>query len=327
MIIYREKIDEEKKIYTYLDNKGNVITDKKILDYINSLPAIPPAYDNVEIFYTKSPKILFQGIDKKGRLQQIYSPKWRDMADKQKFKSLIDFGKKLPQIMNKITKNIQNKTITKGKLIAIILRIVTLCGFRLGSLKYQKLYGSVGLITIQQKHIKFKKNNSELHINFIGKKNMPNSCIITDPLIIDEIRLLMMNKHQDDFIFKYFDKQDKEYKLITANEINNWLKEFNSNFTSKFFRNFSVNSKFIEIIRNITKIPMTESQRKKHVKEILTELSCSINNTSTICKKSYLDPDLLKLYIEHPRKYKSSINDYNADPVKTYIKFLESVHL
>ena len=323
MIIYRKKIDEAKKIYEYYDKNNKKITDKKILEYISKL-SIPPAYESVEIFIERDQKIVFQGLDKAGRLQQIYSPKWRAKADKAKFKALIDFGKKLPLITLNIMNSIKSPVLNKEKIICIILRITTLCGFRIGSLKYQKLYGSTGVITLQTKHLKLKPDG--LHINFIGKKGMKNDCVVKEEVVKKELLKLMQGKSPNDFVFVYPDNVGSLLQ-ITANDVNDWLKNYDSSFTSKFFRNFSVNAKFIEVMNEIDQSSCTDAQRKKKVKEVLVELSATINNTPTICRKAYLDPSLVDLYINHPRKYKKIIDEnLKVSSTKAYVAFLESVH-
>jgi DNA topoisomerase-1 len=332
MIIYRKKINEEKKIYEYYankDKKDKKVIDKKVLEYINNL-TIPPAYNDVEIFIEKSPKILFQGLDSKGRLQQIYSPKWREKADREKFKALIDFGYKLPQMTLKMQEHIKSPQRSKEKIISIILRIVSLCGFRIGSIKYQKLYGSVGLITLDSSHIKFivskKTNELECHINFIGKKGVKNDCVVKDKKIINEIELLSKGKGKKEYIFTYFDTQTKEDKHITANDINDWLKTYNPNFTSKFFRTFDVNSMLIGILDSTKPQSLTLNQRKKKIIDIIKDISCQINNTPTVCKKSYLNPDLIHLYIEHPKKYNDLLIKGDSNSHLKFIHFLESLY-
>ena len=105
MLYYRIKngVDKDKNIkYKIIDKNENIITDMKILNYIKSL-VIPPAYDDVTIFYEKSPKILFQGFDNKGRLQQIYSANHKKESSKKKFCHLMEFGKILSKIENDIS--------------------------------------------------------------------------------------------------------------------------------------------------------------------------------------------------------------------------------
>jgi len=324
MIIYRKKINEKNKIYEYYDKNGKKVTDKNILEYINKL-VIPPAYSDVEIYFkTSLNKILYQGYDAAGRLQQIYSPQWRAKADKEKFRALIDFGYKMPNMIKEMQKNINAKKLTKEKIIALILRITSICGFRHGSIKYQKLYGSVGLITLDSSHVKFKtllkagKSEKLCYITFIGKKGVKNECVFDDIILINELEKLVKGKDRKEYIFQYLDSETKSYKHITAIDINNWLKSYNPEFTSKFFRTFDVNTKFIELMHGSKPSTMTEQQRKKMVADAIKCTANLINNTPSICKKSYLNAKLLKLYIEHQKKYKTLFkSDQNA-----YIKFI-----
>lgn len=323
--IYRETINKDKKIFKYTDKDGKVVKDKKILEYIQNL-SIPPAYKDVEIFYDtkgKVPDMLYFGFDDLGRKQQIYSPKWREKADKEKFKSLIEFGRKLPMITLDIQKHIKSPLNTKDKMVSLILRIIMLCGFRIGQLKYQKLYNSTGLSTLLKKHLKFKKN--ALEIEFIGKKNIVNSCVVTEDVVIKEMEKITKNKSANDHVFTYYDPETKQQKITNAIEVNNWLKKYNPEFTTKYIRTYNANISFIDMVKNIDNTGLTERQRKKIVTNIIKEISCVINNTPAICKKSYLDPDLIKLYIEHPKKFEKEFKNDLPDTLN-YITFLEKVH-
>ena len=74
----------KKHKFKILDKDDNIVSDKTILEYINKL-VIPPAYKDVTIFYEKSPKILFEGYDDKGRKKQIYSADHKKKSMKKKF--------------------------------------------------------------------------------------------------------------------------------------------------------------------------------------------------------------------------------------------------
>jgi DNA topoisomerase-1 len=321
MLIYRKR---EKDKWYYVDSKNNVIKDKKILEYIKNL-VIPPAYENVEINYINNPKVLFVGYDNKGRRQQIYSKKWRDKADKKKFKLLIEFGKKIPLINININKNIDNNKNNKEKLISIILRLTNLCGFRIGQLKYQKLYNSIGLSTLQKKHLNFI--NKGLKIKFIGKKGVVNDCLISNESTINKKLIKSLKELYDntkkpsDYLFIY--EENNIRKVINSYDVNDWLKEFNPEFTTKIFRTFDVNIKLIEELLKHTKASsLTKKERKKIIVSLIKEISCSINNTPAICKKSYLNPELINLYLEHPIKFNKLMNN-NLNPTYNFINFLE----
>lgn len=304
----------------YVDKNNNIIRDKKILDYIANMQPVPPAYTDVEIMYEKNPKILFQGRDVKGKLQQIYSPKYRLQADKDKFKSLIEFGNKLPMINMQIEKNIKG-LMCKDKIISLILKLIQICGFRIGQLSYFISNKSIGLSTLMAKHLTFKKDKT-LQIKFLGKKNVENNCIITDPVIVREMYNISKLKKPNDFIFSYYNEMNDEM-VLSGDNINTWLKTYGDDFTTKMFRTFMTNILFIDLMLNTKPHLMTENQRKKKVKEILEILSCNINNSASICKKSYLSADLLKLYIEHGKKYEIDINKPLDSSPQKFINFLK----
>jgi DNA topoisomerase-1 len=322
MIYFRIKdgFDKNKKPkFKILDKNENLVADKKVLEYIQKL-VIPPAYADVKIFYEDSPKILFQGYDDKGRLQQIYSPAHKKKAMTKKFCNLLDFGKVLPKINSDIDKYMKDSKFTKNKIISLILKIVMVCGFRLGNLKYQKLYNSFGISNILKSHILMK--GGEMHIKFIGKKGVLNECVIKEKSLIADMNRLISSKGAKDYVFTYED--DSEEVVITALEINKFLKSYHVNTTSKHFRTWDTNILFIEFMRRHPEDPvkLSDTKRKKVVNEALKVISCQINNTPNICKKEYLHIDLLTLYLEKPTTFKKYF--FGCDKAsKCFINYLE----
>jgi DNA topoisomerase-1 len=297
-----------------IDKNDNPIKDKKVLAYIAAL-VIPPAYRDVTIFYEPAPKILFEGFDDKGRKQQIYSAAHKKKSAKAKYCHLIEFGKALPKIESDMKKYIQSKKLTKNKLIALIIRIVIACGFRIGNLKYQRLYGSFGISNIFKEHVSLDGKN--LVIKFVGKKGVLNECVVTDKILVKELLSIISRKSPKEYVFTY------ENEPIKATEINAWLKSYNKHISSKFFRTWDTNILFIEHMRD-KEDPnkITEARRKKNIVEAMKLISCQINNTPAICKKEYLHSDLMNLYISQPRKYKRHFHGCSSAKA-CLIKYLE----
>ena len=322
MIYYRIKdghTSDKKPKFKILDSKDAVVTDPVVLEYISKL-VIPPAYNDVSIFYIKSPKILFQGYDDKGRLQQIYSQTHKKNAMKKKFCALLHFGKVLPKIKSDIATHIKSETLSQDKIISIILAIVMQCGFRIGNLKYQKLYNSFGISNIFCDHIKYKDN--KIIIKFVGKKSVLNECIITNPELITEIINIIKNKKAKDYVFTY--QKDNIETVITALEINKWLKKYHIDTTSKHFRTWDVNVLFIQFMRNAEDpVKITISKRKKIIVDAMKVISDQINNTPAICKKEYLHIDLLNIYIDKPKLFKKLF--FGCDDTRQcFLNYLES---
>jgi DNA topoisomerase I len=323
MIILRKGTKDK---FWYENVDGDRIKDKKILEYIQNLH-IPPRYHDVSIFFIKNPKILFQGYDDAGRLQQIYSPAHCKAACKKKFQSLIDFGHALPKIYSDCEKFMSSSKPTKNKIISIIIKIISLCYFRVGNTKYVRLYDHYGISTITTSHI--QKKSKGLRIEFVGKKGVINECLIEDPKINNALGSLVSGKKPKDHVFTY--EENGETKLISAIEINNWLRQYGDDFSTKMFRNFDSNVLFIEFMRkehsaqdaDPDQIPL--SKRKKALVAAMKEVSQEINNTPAICKKAYMSPDLIKLYLDHPRKYKTMFLKPGSARL-AFINFLKSIN-
>jgi DNA topoisomerase-1 len=323
MIILRKGTKDK---YWYEDANGTRIKDKKTLEYVDQL-RIPPAYNDVMIFYVKSPKILFQGYDAAGRLQQIYSQAHCKAACKKKFQSLIDFGHTLPKIYADCDKYLAAAKQTKNKIISIIIKIISLCYFRVGNAKYVKLYDHHGISTINKSHI--KKTPKGIEIKFVGKKGVVNECLITEDKLNKAIESLTAGKKESDPIFIYDENGTKN--IISAIEINHWLRQYGSEFTTKMFRNFDANVMFVEFMRKEhssqdvapDQLPLTK--RKKALVAAMKEVSQEINNTPAICKKAYMSPDLIALYLDHPRKFKTMFLK-EGSARQAFINFLKSIN-
>jgi DNA topoisomerase-1 len=322
MIILRKGT---KPNFWYENANGEKIKDKPTLAYLDAL-RIPGAYHDVIIFYVKNPKILFQGYDDAGRLQQIYSPAHCRAATKHKFQALVEFGHALPKIYADCERFMEAKYNTKNKIISIIIKIISLCYFRIGNTKYVQLYDHYGISTIRVSHI--KENSKGLHIKFVGKKGVINECLIQDKKINNSLKSLLVGKKPRDHIFVYEEQGEK--KLITAIEINNWLGQYGKDFTTKMFRNFDANILLIDFMKmehskqdvSPEQLPLTK--RKKILVSAMKEISQQINNTAAICKKAYISPDLIKLYIDHPRKFKTLFLKDGSSRL-AFINFLKTI--
>jgi DNA topoisomerase-1 len=303
MIYFRVKdgMDNDKKPkFKITDKSGKVTSDKKVIDYVKSL-VIPPAYHDVKIFMEANPKILFEGFDDKNRRQQIYSQAHNKKASKKKFCHLLEFGQALPKIESDMKKYMTATKMTKNKAISLMIKIIMICGFRVGNLKYQKLYGSHGISNIFKKHITESKSN--MVIKFIGKKGVLNECVISDKSIMVEMQKLIKDKKQMDKVFTY--PLNGEEQIIKAIEINKWLKSYNQVLTTKMFRTWDTNILFIENTRNADDpSKLTLTARKKVINISMQVISKQINNTASVCKKQYMIGDLIDLYLDNPKKYK-----------------------
>ncbi|MDB5161190.1 MAG: topoisomerase, partial [Candidatus Saccharibacteria bacterium] len=122
--------------FEYYDDKGQ-ITGQAKLAYLKSL-AVPPAWRDVKISTAKRTNILATGVDKAGRLQYIYSPKFRQHQENKKFEKILRFARALPKMRRITDEHLAQGGLEKEKVLACIVRLMDEAYFRVGNEEYSK---------------------------------------------------------------------------------------------------------------------------------------------------------------------------------------------
>ena len=303
-IIYRNTLNNngKSKRFKYKTAKVN-ITNKKVIEEIEKY-RIPPAWKKVEITLNKD--LIAVGFDEAGRKQYVYSANHIEKKRLKKYCNLIDFIKVIPNIRKDIEKNLSKSRLSKEKLIAILLNTIIICSFRIGTDGHKNKYNSYGISTITKKEMKIGNNN--VIIDFIGKKQVRNTCKITDPKMVRLLKDLYKKTNKSNDIFRMGNIN------ITIVDVNNYLKSFHDNVTSKVFRTWLANTKFINKIipyfkykNKDNKIMDSENKRLKIVREIKKEVASEMHHTVAVCGKSYLINEMVQLFIEKPDKFNKKI--------------------
>ena len=311
--ITRHKV-KDKFIYRYLDL--SIVTDKKILEWIDNL-RIPPAWTQVQID-TTSTKQTCCGYDAANRLQCLYTLGHVTKARKKKYCELIEFVNQYPKIINDIKLKLNGSKFSKNRIIALILSIVNCCNVRLGTLKYETQNDSYGITTIRNHHVKF--TSAGCNINFVGKKGVVNDCNLSDPLIIKTLQSLIKSNKPDDHVMMY--QEGGEWFHIKHTDVNKYLQEYGNSITSKDFRTFNSNVRIIELLATDDPYKMTPNQRKKNLLQQVRIVAEEVHNTPAVCRKDYIDPEILALYLEHPISYRSKFITPIVAPRLRFIKWL-----
>lgn len=307
MYVYRKVVRSRgpyNKDYEYRNSRGSKITNKDILEYIKSLK-IPPAYEDVKINLNKNAKLLVTGHDIKGKKQYMYNPKWVEMRSKEKFCNMVEFGKKLPKITRDINSLLMIRGYSKNKMVAVIIKIIMLCHFRIGNPIGKDVYNSYGVSTLNKTHIIDK--GGYVILKFRGKRGVENECTIRDRKIVDILLDLKKKaKNKDEQLF-YCNNNDRKI-YISSLDVNNYLKQY-GNITTKDFRTWYANIYFIRGIEEKGSIPQTITDRRKNVRDTIKMVAEKLHHTVAISKKKYIDNSLMDMYIEHPRKFKKIVLD------------------
>ena len=309
---------KDKYKYEYLDCKGNHINQSIVKRLLEGL-YISPAYDDVKINLNKKEKVLAIGYDEKQRPQYIYNKDFTEKNNKKKFHKMIEFGENYKKMMNSVKRDLYSEEESKEKQIAMALMLVIDCGIRIGSEKYRDENKSFGATTLEQRHIKI--NGDVVSVDFIGKKGVKNTGKSRNKKLSRNLRIKKKTLKKDDSIFTY--KRGNCWYSLKSSDVNKYLKRF-GNFTSKNFRTWVANLSFISEILKYDN-PINETHKKKNINEALQKTAHKLNNTATVCRKNYIDPYLINLYINDNKRFLGTFKHASTkDEIsERYIKLLK----
>jgi len=285
-----------KKInYNFFDKRNNPIKDKKTIDDALEGLYLPPAYDDVKINLNKKAKVLAIGHDNKNRAQYVYNKKFTEKMKKQKFYNLYLFGLQYKRISTDINKNLKLDPNEKPKQVAMILKLIMDCDFRVGNDEYLKQNNSYGVSTLKNKHILINKD--KVTIDFIGKKSVRNICGVNNKTIKKHLKTKKKTLKKNARIFTY-KRDDSSAKFnVHSTDVNSYIKQF-GDFSSKDFRTWSANVKLIKYLLNYD-----SSDVNKDIKECVQKVADKLHHTPEVCKKNYLFTELIEFYLKDKGKF------------------------
>ncbi len=280
------------KGFAYLQDE-KPLRDKDQIERIRKL-AIPPAWTNVWICVKENGHIQATGLDARNRKQYRYHQLWHTLRNETKFHRLYEFGKLLPTIRLKFEEDFSKKELSEEKVIATVISLMERTYIRIGNNDYEKLYGSYGLTTLKDKHVKVE--GDKLLFSFQGKKG------ITHDISIKNRRLAKAVKACRDIpgkeLFQYYDSEGNK-KSIDSGMVNAYIKEASGgDFTAKDFRTWAGTLNILRAFKSIGQAA-SDSDVKKNIVAALDEVSKQLGNTRTVCKKYYVHPGIIRLYEEN----------------------------
>lgn len=277
--------------FYYEDKNGNRITDEKQLERVAAL-VLPPAWTDVWIAKSKNAHLQATGIDTKGRKQYRYHPKWVSRRSDSKYFRLLEFGKVLPAARKHIARDLKRKELDERKVLAICVQVMQKTLIRIGNETYKELYGSFGLSTLRDKHVKF--NGDKVTLSFVGKKGVKHDLTLNDKSLAKLVKKCQEIPGQE--LFQYY-TAGKEHKSVDSGKINSYIREITgSDFTAKDFRTWGGTLEALRQLAICCIDPTQEIKKKKVVVQVLDCVASKLGNTRAVCKSSYVYPLLLEAF-------------------------------
>ena len=299
------------KKFQYLKN-GVPLKDKKELARIRQL-IIPPAWENVWICALENGHLQATGIDGKKRKQYRYHPLWNALRSHTKFYRMLQFGAALPQIRLHLEQDLSLKGLEKRKVLAVVVSLMERTNIRVGNSIYEKLYGSFGLTTLKDKHVKIA--GQKIKFSFKGKKGVYHDIELKNKKLAKAVQNCQDIPGKE--LFQFYN-EDGSRQAIDSGMINDYIKEISgSDFTAKDFRTWSGTVNALIAFKEIG-IAETDKEYKSNIKQALENVAAHLGNTPSVCRKYYVHPLIVNLYENHSiKKYLDELDAIEMDDGKT----------
>ncbi|KGO88358.1 DNA topoisomerase I [Flavobacterium rivuli WB 3.3-2 = DSM 21788] len=292
--------------FSYIDETGTTIKDKDALARIKAL-VIPPAWENVWISPYENGHLQVTGTDVKGRKQYRYHPDWNKIRNQSKFFRLRRFALALPHIREQVEKDLKRNGLPYEKIVALVVKLIELTNIRIGNDAYKKLYGSFGLTTLRDRHVKF--DGATVMFDFVGKKGVKHKIKLQSRRMANLVKKCQDIPGQE--LFQYLD-DDGHRHTIGSGDINNYLKEISGeDFTAKDFRAWAGSLNALCAFNELGEFESVTDFKRKVV-SVLDSVAEKLGNTRTVCKKYYVHPTVVAAY-EKGTLWNYKITEINND--------------
>ena len=281
------------KTVRYINSDGRRISDPITLGRIKRL-AIPPAWTDVWICPRADGHIQATGRDARRRKQYRYHPDWHAVRDENKYERMIAFGQALPRIRKRIARDLARRGLGRAKVLATMVRLLETTLVRVGNEEYARTNGSIGLSTMRDRHVRFKRGGI-LQFDFKGKSGVRHSINLKDPRLADIVRRTQDLPGQE--LFQYLD-DDGERQRISSDDVNNYLREIaGAEFSAKDFRTWAGTVLAAVALRQFERFD-TKAQARKNLVAAVERVAERLGNTPSVCRKCYIHPVVLHSYLE-----------------------------
>jgi DNA topoisomerase-1 len=280
------------KGFSYRDVDGKAITDPDVISRIRAL-VIPPAWTSVWICPDPSGHIQAAGYDAKGRKQYCYHAKFREMREGAKFEHMMTFADALPCIRQRVRIDMSKPGMGRNKVLATVVHLLETTMIRVGNDGYAKHNESYGLTTLLDRHVKV--GGGGLRFHFKGKGGKIWRLSVHDRRIAKIVKSCQELPGQH--LFQYID-ENGERQAVTSADVNAYLKEISgTQITAKDFRTWT-GTVLAAMALNEFERADNAARAKKNVRLAVERVASRLGNTTAICRKCYIHPEIVSAYLD-----------------------------
>jgi DNA topoisomerase-1 len=302
---------------------GRAISDSAKLEHIDAL-RIPPAWRDVHISTDPKAAIQVWGFDARGRKQYKYHRRAVEKGELRKYYRVRQMARDLPSLRARIQRDFRRQGLTKEKVCAGIVRLISYGFFRVGSEKYQKENNTFGITTMRKSHVLVLDDTVEFE--YRGKRSITQRNVVVGKDLARFVNQLLETPGPR--LFRYL--EDGKWQDVDSGDVNNYIESIAQfPYTAKDFRTWGGTLRAATVLAELGK-GKSQNERKKNVVTAIRLVAAELGNTPTICRKSYVHPVVVMRYLRSgttitlPKHLGSSDNGIGHAPEESaLIEFLD----
>ncbi len=277
--------------FAYRLPDGSAVEDEKVLNRIARL-RIPPAWREVRIARGDAAPLQAVGVDKKGRTQYLYHPRFRAQREEEKFKRVVEFGEALPALRRRVRKDLGGDSLERARVLAAMVRLIDQGFFRIGNDKSAESESTFGLSTIRGTHVKV--DGGDVLFDYVGKWKKKQKRAVRDKDVAAIVETLKRAPGAE--LFKF--AQNGRYVDVKDRHVNDYIQSIiGKDFTAKDFRTWA-GTLLCSIALAMEGQGTSKTDRKRRVRKAVVATAEQLGNTPAVCRSSYICPRLLDEYME-----------------------------
>ena len=284
------RLGTPKRGFRYKPQSGRLT--KADLDRIDALK-IPPAWTDVFINPAANGRVQAIGKDAAGRWQYLYHESHTRAQELRKFRRITKFANAIPKMRATVARHLRQPGLTRERVLAAVLRVLSTCYMRPGSEVYASENGSYGIATLRRKHVTVK--GELIEFDFPGKSGVRQQRQLRDRQVARVVRKTIKLPGYN--VFKYLNGDDKPV-VVTRRHINEYIKEvMGSNFSAKDFRTWAGTLVCAcALARNGVELSEKKTARNKRIVAAIKETAEVLGNTPAVCRGSYVCPEIISSF-------------------------------
>ena len=250
---------------------------------------IPPAWKDVAINSAPNGRIQAVGQDAAGRWQYIYHETHVRAQQRKKFERLIRFGESLPRLRTTVARDLRLSGLPKERVMAAILRILSMSFIRPGSEIYATENGSYGIATLRPRHVSVK--GDRITFEFPGKSGQNHTREIRDRLVAATLKELL--RYSNRRVFKY-QGPEGTFIDVTSRTINRYLKQvMGQSFSAKDFRTWAGT---LVCACALARLCAADPASTKSIVTAIEETATALGNTPAVSRDAYICPAVISSF-------------------------------